>query len=64
MDQTWSFDYTRNALDLAMRFEWFDHSLSKYLSSVGVDVDAADSLVVSTRSSYKTDIKEILQIFR
>ena len=55
--------YTCQALDTIMRFEWFDHSLSKYLSSVGGDVDS-DFLLVLTRSSYTTGIKEILQIFR
>ena len=47
-------NYTCQALDVAMRFERFDHSLSIDLSSVGGDVDFSDSLDVSTRSSYKT----------
>ena len=56
-------NYTCQALDVAMRFERFDHSLSIDLSSVGGDVDS-DFLLVLTRSSYTTGIKEILQIFR
>ena len=56
-------NYTCQALDVAMRFERFDHSLSIDLSSVGGDVDFSDPLDVSTRSSYKTGVKDILQSF-